>query len=144
MTAVSEKSVTSDKLQVTSKDHANGKSGTYGYRKLRVWHVADRLAHETYRLTKEFPKQEQFGLVSQLRRAALSIPTNLAEGQARKGPREFKQFVGVALGSLAEVEYLLEFSRTEGLLSDQAYRAVESTRQETGKLLWAFYESLKV
>ena len=142
MIVTSEKRVTSDKLQVTSEKPFGTQDGVYGYRKLRVWHVADRLAHEVYGLTNAFPKSEQFGLVSQLRRAALSIPTNLAEGQARKGRREFRQFVAVALGSLAEVEYLLEFSRAEGFLSDEDFRSVEATRRETGKLLWGFYESL--
>lgn len=142
MTVTTEKIVTSDKLQVTGERQTSAEGGTHGYRKLRVWHMADRLAHEVYRVTKDFLKSEQFGLVVQLRRAALSVPTNLAEGHARKGRREFKQFVGIALGSLAEVEYLLEFSREEGFLSGPVYRAVESTRQETGKLLWSFYESL--
>lgn len=114
----------------------------HGYRKLRVWQAADRLAHEVYRITKEFPRDEQYGLISQLRRAALSVPTNLVEGQARKGKKEFKQFVGMALGSLAEVEYLLEFSRDEGYLSAERYEMVESIRQEVGRLLWRFYESL--
>ena len=140
----------SDKLQVTS-DKTGDKSSDklqvtsdklVGYRKLRVWQIADRLAHEVYRITKNFPHTEQYGLVSQLRRAAVSVATNLVEGQARKGKREFKQFVATALGSLAEVEYLLEFSRAEGFLSEGDYRAGESLRREAGKLLWSLYESL--
>ena len=134
--------VTSDRLQVTSEKHYPNQNGVYGYRKLRVWRVADKLAHEVYRVTKEFPKSEQFGLVSQLRRAVVSIPTNLAEGQARKGRREFKQFVAMALGSLAEVEYLLEFSCAEAHLSGEQYQAIEVSRKEVGRLLWGLYESL--
>ena len=142
MTVITEKSVTSDKLQVTSEKPQKKPNGVYAYRRLRVWHVADQLAHEVYTTTKAFPRSEQFGLITQLRRAALSVPTNLVEGQARKGRREFKQFVAVALGSLAEVEYLLEFSLVEGFLSDGAYQSVESTRKEAGRLLWGFYEAL--
>jgi len=115
---------------------------TNGYRKLRVWQSADRLAHEVYRVTRSFPQEEQYGLVAQLRRAAVSVPTNLVEGHARKGRREFKQFVGIALGSLAEVEYLLGFAREERCCADKDYQAAESLRQETGRLLWSFYEAL--
>ena len=142
MTMTSEKSVTSDKRQVTSEEPQSKRDGVYAYKRLRVWHVADQLAHEVYRVTKDFPRSEQFGITSQLRRAALSVPTNLVEGHARKGRREFKQFIGVALGSLAEVEYLSEFSLLEGFLSDETYRGIETIRQETGKLLWGLYESL--
>jgi len=70
------------------------------------------------------------------------VATNLVEGQARKGKREFKQFVSMALGSLAEVEYLLEFARGEEMLSSTDYREVESIRKAVGKMLWGFYESL--
>jgi len=142
MTVTSEKTVTSDKLQVTSEKPQKKPDGVYAYKRLRVWHVADQLAHEVYTTTKVFPRSEQFGLTTQLRRAALSVPTNLVEGQARKGRREFKQFVAIALGSLAEVEYLLEFSLVEGFLSDGVYQSVESTRKEVGRLLWGFYEAL--
>jgi four helix bundle protein len=109
---------------------------------MRVWNVADQLAHEVYRVTRDFPKEEQFGLTSQLRRAAISVPTNLVEGHARKSRKEFKQFVSVALGSLAEVEYLLTFAKQEAYLPDKTYETVESVRRDTGRLLWGFYESL--
>ena len=95
--------MTGDKLQVTS-DKRDEDRKDHGYRKLRVWHLADQLA--------------------------------------RKGRRELKQFVSMALGSLAEVEYLLEFSRAEQMVSQEIHRQVERTRQEAGKLLWGFYESL--
>lgn len=113
-----------------------------GYRKLRVWGNADKLAHAVYRVTKGFPHIEQYGLVSQMRRAALSVAANLVEGQARKGRRELKHFTATALGSLAEVEYLLEFSHMEGYLTGPQFQLLEEIRQETGRLLWSFYESL--
>lgn len=113
-----------------------------GYKKLRVWELADRLAHEVYRVTKVFPQEEQFGLTSQLKRAALSVSTNLVEGQARKGRRELKQFAAIALGSLAEVEYLLEFAHAERYLSATVYQDVENLRKEVGALLWSFHRSL--
>jgi len=80
------------------------------YRKLIVWQRAHQLALEVYRLTENFPKSEQYSLTSQLKRAVLSIPTNIVEGYNRKSKREFAYFIDIALGSLAEVEYLLDFS----------------------------------
>ena len=113
-----------------------------GYRKLKVWEAADRLAHEVYRVTQAFPPNEQYGLTSQLRRAAVSVATNLVEGHARQGTREFKQFAAISLGSLAEVEYLLGFAHVEGYLSDKAYRQVEELRSTVGALLWNFRRAL--
>lgn len=68
-----------------------------GYRKLIVWKKADELAYQIYRVVKKFPSSELYGLVSQMRRASFSIPTNIVEGYARKSRKEFKQFVNIAL-----------------------------------------------
>lgn len=81
------------------------------YKELKVWQKADIFAFETYRITKGFPKDEQFALTSQIRRAVLSIPTNIVEGYSRNGDKELARFIRIALGSLAEVEYLLAFSK---------------------------------
>ncbi|PIQ84106.1 MAG: four helix bundle protein [Candidatus Omnitrophica bacterium CG11_big_fil_rev_8_21_14_0_20_63_9] len=134
-------SVTSDTLQVTS-GRPGDKSAVHGYKKLRVWQLADQLAHEVYKATRNFPNEEQFGLVSQLRRSAVSVPTNLVEGQARKSRKEFRQFISMSLSSLAEVEYLLEFSYAEQYVADGVYQSLSTLRQETGRLLWRLYESL--
>ena len=80
-----------------------------GYKKLRVWQKADDLAYRVYLETKKFPKDEIYGVTSQLRRAALSVPTNIVEGMGRQGKNELRKFISIALGSLAETEYLLEF-----------------------------------
>ena len=74
------------------------------YRDLVAWNKAMELVTEIYRVTKKFPKEELFGLMSQLRRAAVSIPSNIAEGKGRLSKGEFRQFLGNARGSLAEVE----------------------------------------
>ena len=74
------------------------------YRDLEVWQMAMDLVEECYRLSDAFPKDERFGLTSQLRRAAVSIPSNIAEGHARQHTKEFLQFLSVARGSLAELE----------------------------------------
>lgn len=113
-----------------------------GYRKLLVWQKADELALEVYRETESFPRDELYGITSQLRRAALSIAVNIVEGYGRQGKRELKQFVNIALGSLAEVEYLLGFCKELKYLEDVSYKKLEAIRQEVGNLLWKFYQSL--
>ncbi len=80
-----------------------------GYKKLFVWQKADELAYQVYLASKKFPRDEIYGITSQLRRAVLSVPTNLVEGSGRQGSGERKQFINIALGSLTEVEYLLSF-----------------------------------
>jgi four helix bundle protein len=80
------------------------------YKDLIVWQKAMLLAKHTYELTARFPADERFGLVSQMRRAAVSVPSNIAEGQARHGTREFLQFLSHASGSLAELETQLLLS----------------------------------
>ncbi len=114
----------------------------FGYRKLTVWKKADELAYQTYLQTKVFPKEEMFGMRSQIRRAALSVPTNIVEGYARQGKKELHRFVGIALGSLAEVKYLIDFSMRLKYLTVANSEKLESLAQETGRLLWKFYKSL--
>lgn len=114
------------------------------YKRLLVWQKADELAYQVYLETKNFPKEEVYGMTSQLRRAALSIPTNLVEGCGRHGRKELKYFVNISLGSQAEVEYLLSFALKLGYLKDENYQKLESLRQEVGSLLWRFYQSFKL
>ena len=78
---------------------------------LRVWQRSHKLVLEIYRLTGKFPAEEKFGITSQLRRAALSVPTNIAEGSKRQSNQEYARFLNIAEGSLAETEYLLMVSR---------------------------------
>ena len=113
-----------------------------GYKKLIVWQKADDLAYQVYMATKIFPKEGIYGITSQLRRAALSIPTNVVEGYGRQGRKELKQFVNIVLGSLAEVEYLLDFSLRLKYLTIEEHKKVQDLRQQVGNLLWKFYKSL--
>ncbi|MCL4536581.1 MAG: four helix bundle protein [Nitrospirae bacterium] len=111
------------------------------YQDLIVFQKADELAFHIYRMTASFPKDETYGLTSQLRRAALSIPTNIVEGNARKSKKEFKQFLNIALGSHAETEYLFGFAKRLGLhKTDHCH--IEDLISEVGKLLWSFYRTL--
>ena len=114
----------------------------YGYKKLIVWQKADELAYQIYLKTKSFPKEELYGITSQLRRSALSVPTNLVEGTGRQSRKELKHFVNIALGSLAETQYLLDFSLRFKYLNDAKYEKLQELREEVGKLLWNFYKSL--
>lgn len=112
------------------------------YKKLIVWQKADDLAHEVYLKTKNFPKEEIYGITSQLRRAVVSVAVNIVEGSARQNPNELKQFINIALGSLAEVEYLLEFSYRLTYFDKTVFEELESKRKEVGGLLWNFYKSI--
>ena len=113
-----------------------------GYNKLTVWKKADELVYQIYLITKNFPKEEIYGLTSQLRRAALSIPTNIVEGYGRQSKKELKHFVNIALGSLAETKYLLYFSERLGYAQAVQYNKLNGLAEEVGRLLWKFYESL--
>jgi len=112
------------------------------HKNLIVWQKSDELALEVYKLTKKFPKDEIYGLTSQLRRAALSIPTNIVEGYARKGDKELGRFVSIAVGSMAETEYLLDFARRLGYINGEEFNRVEGLRTEVSKLLWSFYKKI--
>ena len=87
------------------------------YRELEVWQFAMELAESCYRVTRSFPKEEMFGLTSQIRRAAVSIPANIAEGQGRDYTKEFLHHLSISRGSLMELETHLLLSRRVGLLN---------------------------
>ncbi len=89
------------------------------HKDLQVWKEAMKLAKEVYTLSARFPKEEVYGLSTQLRRSAVSIPSNIAEGAARSSTKEFIQFLYIALGSLAELETQLLLAKELGLADDQ-------------------------
>jgi four helix bundle protein len=111
--------------------------------KLEVWKLADELAFRVYKITQNFPKEEVYGITSQVRRAALSIPTNIVEGYSRKGDRELARFVNISLGSLGETKYLLYFSNRLEYLEKETYNELKKGYDTLGKLLWKFYEKVK-
>lgn len=112
-----------------------------GYKKLLVWQVADELAKKVYQATTSFPKYELYGITSQLRRAALSVPLNIIEGHSRNNKNEFRQFLRIALGSLTEVEYLLDFAREQKYLKRKDFEELTKLRSRVGSLLWKLYKS---
>ncbi len=112
------------------------------YKKLIVWQKADELAFEIYKVSAKFPKSELFGITAQIRRAAISVPTNIVEGYGRKSNAELTRFIDIAIGSLAETEYLLEFSKKLDYIDDGSYKYLSELVTEVSKLLWKFKQSL--
>lgn len=113
-----------------------------GYHKLIVWQRSDELAYKVYLATKNFPREELYGIKSQLRRAALSVPVNIVEGCGRQGKGELRQFVNIALGSLSETEYLLDFSLRLEYLGVKDHAELQELKDEVGRLPWKFYKSI--
>ncbi len=105
-----------------------------GYRDLIAWQKAMELVTDIYRVTRTFPKEETYGLTSQLRRAAVSVPSNLAEGHGRNSTKEFHQFIGQSRGSLLEVETQIEIAINLGYLSKEAGQALMGKANEVGKI----------
>jgi four helix bundle protein len=98
---------------------------------------ADLLAKEVYRACLQFPKHEQYGLTSQLRRAALSVILNIIEGFARQSKKEFRRFLLIAFGSLKETKYILYFSLEQKFLSEEEYKKLLLISEEVAKILWS-------
>jgi four helix bundle protein len=114
------------------------------YRDLVVWQKAMTLVLDVYRSTQGFPKIETYGLTSQLRRAAVSVPSNIAEGQARLSTGEFKQFLGNARGSLMEVETQILIARDLGYLERRESEDLLGSAAEVGRVLNGLLASLPV
>ena len=112
------------------------------YERLLAWQVAHELALKLYCATDAWPVRERYGLAAQIRRAAISAATNIAEGSAKRGPKEFRRFLDIALGSLAEVSYLLQFSRDYGLLTTESWAPLEELRTRVGQLTWNLYAAV--
>jgi len=108
-------------------------------RKYEVFQLADRLVLEVYRVTAKFPKSEVFGLTGQMRRAAASIPMNLAEGAARAGAKEFAQFVNVAVGSCEEVRYQLHLAEALDYLTKGEQQTLDHRYESVKKMLAKLY-----
>ncbi len=110
-----------------------------GYRNLRAWELGMELTEEVYKAVSRLPGDERYGLASQMKRAAASVPMNLAEGYGRGG-KEFVRFIGIAYGSLLELETAIDLTRRLGLLDD--VRGLERRTAELGKVLNGLRRSL--
>jgi four helix bundle protein len=113
------------------------------HRKLRAFELADDLVLSIYATTRKFPKQEQFGLTAQLRRAAVSIASNIVEGCARQSQADYLRFLDMAFGSAREIEYQLTVAHRLGHLPDEAAQKLAQQANETAKVLAGLLRSLR-
>ena len=121
----------------------NGREKAKHYKELLVWQKGMSLAKSVYGLTARFPTDERFGLVSQMRRAAVSVPSNIAEGQARHGTREFLQFLSHASGSLAELETQLLLSMELEYCAKNDVEGIAGLISELQKMIAALRRTLE-
>jgi len=122
----------------------NNKVSAKNYRELIVWQDGIKLAKAVYKLTEKFPRQETYALADQIRRAVVSVPSNIAEGQARKAPGDFRRFLHISLGSLAEVDTQLILAQEFGYLSKEDVEIMDSQIQGLRKKLYALINSLPI
>jgi len=113
------------------------------FRELKVWEKAHRLVLSAYRATNDFPAREQYGLTSQLRRSAVSIPTNIAEGCGRNGDAEFARFLDIAFGSASELEYLVQLCRDLELLKPEVAGQLHTDIVEIKRMLSSLLQKLR-
>ena len=118
-----------------------GKVGNY--KDLIAWQKGMDLVEVVYRVSRSFPADERFGLVSQIRRAAISVPSNIAEGCGRKSEKEFARFLSIAAGSTSEAEYQILLARDLGYLDHDAYDHLNQLVNEVKKMLNALIQKLK-
>ena len=115
----------------------------HNFKELKVWNKALELAINTYQLTKKFPSEEKFGLTSQINRCAVSVPSNIAEGAGRNTNGEFNQFLGIATGSLFELETLLIISEKIGILPEDDFKDSSQLIDEITKMIAGLKSSFK-
>ena len=113
-----------------------------GHKELIVWQKAKHLVVAVYKLTKCFPKTEIYGLASQIQRAAVSVPSNIAEGHALKQTQAYTRHLAIANGSLAELETQLEIANRLGYLSPESRQVIDQA-SEVGRMLWGLRRSLQ-
>jgi four helix bundle protein len=115
----------------------------HSFRDLVVWQRAMQLTVATYRMTQQFPREEIYGLTSQIRRSAVSVPSNIAEGHGRLNSGEYRQFLGIARGSNFELQRQLEIARALELGNPKLLDEAEGLSHEVGKMLYATLDSIK-
>jgi four helix bundle protein len=112
------------------------------HKDLEVWNKSIDFVTEIYKITKDFPKEELYGITSQIRRASISISSNISEGAARGSTKEFTHFLCIAIGSIAETETQLIISKNLGYISDDAYNLLNSSLTDIRKMTLGLKKSL--
>lgn len=113
------------------------------FRSLKVWVKAHSLTLKIYKVTEKFPREELYGLTSQIRRATVSIPTNIAEGCVRSSDADFSRFLYIALGSTSELEYLMMLAMDLNFIKSELYIELNNEINEIKKMLIAMIQKLK-
>ena len=112
------------------------------YKRFDAWKVShDRTLH-VYRITRRWPVNERYGLISQARRAAHSIGANIAEGSAKRGSKEFRRYLDISIGSLSEFSYALLLARDLGYVSDSEAAGLRAKLDRASRVLWGLYRSV--
>ncbi|WP_025764058.1 four helix bundle protein [Dyadobacter tibetensis] len=112
------------------------------FRNYHVWEQSHQLVLSLYNITKEFPSEERFGLISQLRRAVISIPTNISEGCAKISEKDFARYLGISYGSCQEVEYLTYLAKDLGYMSTEIYDSIQAEIVSIKKQLYQLIKKL--
>lgn len=113
------------------------------YKNIKAWQIANRLVREVYKTTKEFPRDELYGLISQLRRATVSVATNITEGSSRKHKNDYLHFLYIAKGSLSETEYLIQLSHDLKYLDKNMFDETYKLCRETGAVLYGLIRAIE-
>ena len=113
------------------------------FKELQIWQRRHRLTLQVYKVTKSFPREEMYGVTSQLRRSCASIPTNIAEGCGRSGDAELGRFLQIAMGSASETEYHLILANELGYLNSNDYESLNGELTEIKRMLNAFIQKLR-
>ena len=113
------------------------------HKRFIAWQECHKLVLAVYKATESFPKHELYGLTSQARRAAFSAPANIVEGAGRKGRNEFRHFLDIALGSLAELEYTLEVAQALEYLKPDVYESVQAQQRRARFFTWKLKSSMR-
>ncbi|MFV0555145.1 MAG: four helix bundle protein [Mangrovibacterium sp.] len=113
------------------------------FKRYKVWELSHQLVLKIYRITSSFPDNEKYAMVSQMRRAAYSIPSNFAEGSGRDSDKEFNRFIQISQGSLYELEYFLLLSRDLGLIEDTIYKELDREINNIKSMLDALSRKLR-
>ncbi|MCV9388322.1 four helix bundle protein [Reichenbachiella ulvae] len=115
----------------------------HDFKKLNIWKRGVDLVTEIYQITSQYPESEKFGLINQIRRCSVSVPSNIAEGSGRKSDKEFRQFLSIAMGSLCELETQLVISKNLNFINSEQKEVITSEIHEIQKMIRVFGESLE-
>jgi four helix bundle protein len=116
----------------------------HNFKELKVWQNARALVKEIYLCTNNFPSEERYGLISQMRRSAVSIPSNIAEGSGRRTDKDFVYFLNVSLGSAYELQTLLFLSQDLELLNTERTESLNSSLEEIQKMIYGLIKTIKI